>query len=92
MDMRDLLDIGCTGAMLAVVLRWLLRLDVELHWAVCIGAAGLLLEPWLSLHFGPHLAGRSVENLTTATIVALAIFGGARMLRVRRAATSGLRS
>jgi hypothetical protein len=81
MDIRDLFDIACTGAMLAVVLRWLLRLDVELHWAVCIGAASLLLEPWLSLHFGPHAAGRSLADLLMGTVVALALLGVAQVVR-----------
>jgi hypothetical protein len=83
MDIRNLFDIACTGAMLAVVVRWLFRLDVELHWAVCIGAASLLLEPWLSLHFGPHAGGGTVMQLATATIVALALLGAARLARER---------
>jgi hypothetical protein len=62
-----------------VVVRWVFRLDVELHWAVCIGAASLLLEPWLSLHFGPRAGGRSIADLGAATVVALALLGAARM-------------
>jgi hypothetical protein len=63
-----------------VVLRWVLRFDVELHWAVCIGAAGLLLEPWLSLHFGPHVDGRSGAALAAATVVSLGFLAVARMV------------
>lgn len=81
MDLRALLDIGCTGAMLAVALRWILRLDVELHWAVCIGAASLLLEPWLSLHFGPHPAGRTITDLAIGTVCALIFLGIAQVAR-----------
>jgi hypothetical protein len=83
MGIRDLLDVGCTGAMLAVVLRWVLRLDVELHWAVCIGATSLLLEPWLSLHFGPQATAPTVSDLAVGTGVALAFLAVAQAVQER---------
>jgi hypothetical protein len=81
MDLRDVLDVACAGAMLAVVLRWLFRLDLELHWAVCIGAVSLLLEPWITLHLGPHVSGSSVSELVMGTVVAMALLGIAQVLR-----------
>lgn len=81
MDFRDFLDIAGSGAILAVVVRWLFRLDVELHWAVCIGTASLLLEPWLSLHFGPHVPGRTVTDLVMGTVLVMAFLGVAQVMR-----------
>jgi hypothetical protein len=81
MDLRDVLDVACTGAMLAVVARWLFRLDLELHWAVCIGAVGLLLEPWMTLHLGPHVSASSVSELAMGTVVAMAFLGIAQVAR-----------
>lgn len=81
MDLRDVLDVACTGAMLAVVLRWLFRLDVELHWAVCIGAVSLLLEPWLTLHLGPHVSASSMSELAMGTVVAMAFLGIAQVFQ-----------
>lgn len=80
MDLRDVLDIVCTGATLAVVVRWLFRLDLELHWAVCIGAVGLLLEPWITLHLGPHVSVSSMSELAMGTVVAMAFLGIAQAL------------
>lgn len=78
---RELLDAACMGAMIALAMRWLFRLDVELHWAVCIGAFSLLLEPWLSLHFGPGAALRAPSDLLMGTVVATAFLGVAQVFR-----------
>jgi hypothetical protein len=66
--------------MLAVVVRWMFRLDLELHWAVCIGAVGLLLEPWMTLHLGPHVSLSSVSELAMGTVVAMALLGIAQIV------------
>lgn len=81
MDIRDVLDVACTGAVLAVVVRWLFRLDLELHWAVCIGAVGLLLEPWITLHLGPRVSSGSVTELAVGTVIAIAFLGIAQVMR-----------
>ena len=66
---------------MAVVLRWLFRLDVGLNWAVCIGAVSLLLEPWLTLHLGPHVSTRSISELAMGTVVAMALLGIAQVFQ-----------
>ncbi len=80
MTAHDILDITSQGAMLAVVVRWLFHLDVELHWAVCISAASLLLQPWLSLHFGPLVAVNALPDVLMGAAVALALIGIAQVL------------
>jgi uncharacterized membrane protein YeaQ/YmgE (transglycosylase-associated protein family) len=77
----ELLDEGCTGATLAVVLRWLLHLDVGVHWAACVGAAGSLLGPWLQMQFGPMVAAYSFFDVVGGAVVAMALLGIAQVLR-----------
>jgi uncharacterized membrane protein len=69
--------------MLAVVLRWVFQLDVELHWAACLGALSLLLQPWLNLHGGPPAVENTLVDLFAGAVVALALIGIVQVLRSR---------
>ncbi len=61
------------GGMLGLALRWLLRLNVALHWAACAGVAALLLQPWAMATFGPLLSSQSLPSLFFGGGVAAAI-------------------
>jgi uncharacterized membrane protein len=80
MTVREMLDLIGAGALLALAIRWLLRLDVRWHWAVCIGAVSLLLQPWLSLHFGPRVLAEGGADILVGTLVAMALLGIAQVI------------
>jgi len=83
MTAAEIIDLTSQGAMLAVVLRWLFRLDVELHWAACLGALSLLLQPWLNVHAGPRAVENTLVDLFAGAVVALALIGIVQVLRSR---------
>ncbi len=69
--------------MLAVGLGWLFDLDVDVQWAACLGPASLLLQPWLSLHFGPLLTTHAFPDLVMGGAVAAAFLGIAQAMSNR---------
>ena len=77
----ELLDLGCEGGVLAVALRWLLRLNIELPWVVCLGAISLLLQPLLGTHIGLAALESTVPNLVMGGAVTVAFLGVAQVLR-----------
>ena len=66
-------DLIVVGGMLGLALRWLLSLDVELHWAACAGAAVMLLQPWATTTFGSLLASPSLPSIFFGGGVAAAL-------------------
>jgi hypothetical protein len=81
MSMHEMLEVAGAGAMVALVIRWVLNLSVELHWTLCIGAASLLLQSWLGLHFGMSPLSHGAPHVLGGTIVAAALLGVAQVMR-----------
>jgi len=49
MAITELLNLSCSGAALALAVRWLFSLEVTAGWAACIGALGASVHRSLSL-------------------------------------------
>ncbi len=73
-------DLVVAGAMLGLALRWLLRLDVELHWAACTGAAVMLLQPWVITNVGTLVSSTSLPGIFFGGGVAAALFAAVQFL------------
>jgi len=83
MSAREIFDVMGQGTLLAVAIRWLFNLDIELHWAAAIGSVSLLLQPWLTLHYGPLMQVHTLPEMAMSAVVALALLGAAQVLASR---------
>lgn len=72
--------------MLAVIVRWFFHFELDMHWAVCIGAVSLLLQPWLSIHFGPGLTAYPFRHLLLGTGLAVALMSIIELIHDLRSA------
>lgn len=79
----DFLNLAGVGSALAIALRWLFRLDVEIHWTVGAGAASLAMQPWLQQNVWGHTVGQSGPMLEFAigTTLLLAMLGILQLAR-----------
>ena len=66
-------DLLVVGGMLGLMLRWLLHLKVQAHWAVFAGATVTLLEPWITRTFESLLASHLLPSLVLGGAVAAAL-------------------
>lgn len=77
-----LLDVGCLGAVVAMVMKTLFAFDVKWHWAAAIGASTQLVGPWLETRFGTQsLSMGPMSELIGGAIVALAVLSILQVLR-----------
>jgi len=73
-------DLIVVGAMVGLALRWLLSLEVELHWAACAGAAVMLLQPWATATLGTLAASGSLPSLFFGGGVAAAVLAAVQSI------------
>ena len=66
-------DLIVVGGMLGMALRWLLRLDVQLHWAACAGAAVFVLQPWVTASVGSLVSPKLLPSIFFGGGVAAAV-------------------
>lgn len=52
MVISGVVSLAASGALLAIVVRWLLQLDVAIGWTACVGAVSLAMQPWLNDYLG----------------------------------------
>ena len=79
---HELLDLAGQGAMLAMIIRWLLQLDVGLVSTSCIGVASLSLQPWISANCGSLSTMSVFPNFLLSGAIAAALLGVAQVVRV----------
>ncbi len=73
-------DLMVVGAMVALALRWLLRIDVSPQRAACAGAAIALLQPWVTLTFGSLLSFNSLPSIFLGGGVAAALLAAVQSI------------
>jgi len=73
MTAKELADLACIAALMAVILRWLIHFNVGLHWAVCISFVSLLVQPWVSAQLGFMATSSLTAEIVTAAAFASAI-------------------
>jgi len=66
-------DLIVVGAMAGMGLRWLLSLEIELHWAALAGAALMLVQPWVTATAGSLVSSGSLPSLFFGGGVAAAV-------------------
>jgi len=66
-------DLIVVGAMVGIGVRWLLSLDIELHWAALAGAAIMVIQPWATSTVGDLVTTGSLPSLFFGGGVAAAI-------------------
>ncbi len=66
-------DLVIVGGMSGLALRWLLSIDIEMHWAAGAGAAIMLLQPWATSTFGALLTSHSLPSIVIGGGVAVAL-------------------
>jgi hypothetical protein len=73
-------DLMVVGALVALALRWLLRIDVKPQWAVCAGAAIAVLQPWVTMTFGSLLSYNSLPSIFLGGGVAAALLAAVQSI------------
>ena len=73
-------DLIVVGAVLGLALRWLLRLDVQLHWAACAGAAVVVLQPWVTMNVGSLVSSATLPSIFFGGGVAAALVAAVQSL------------
>jgi hypothetical protein len=81
MTLHEVLEIGCLGALIAVVIRWLFQLDVSLIWAVSIGAVSLLVQPWINPGFAQLTSPPGATEMAIGAGLSLAFLGVVQLIR-----------
>lgn len=56
-------DLIVVGAMAGLALRWLLSIDIEMHWAALAGAVVMVLQPWATANMGTFVSTGSLPSL-----------------------------
>lgn len=83
MTWMDVLDLACTGAMLGAFAKWVLQLDIQLHWAVGLGILALLLQPWFDTAILSQLQSLDVRATLAGGGLAAGAAGAVMLLRRR---------
>ena len=81
MAITELLNLSCSGAALALAVRWLLSLEVTAGWAACIGVLGASVHRSLSLPFDWTATVYGLPQLLMTAVVILALLAMAQVIR-----------
>ena len=76
-----MLSIVCEGAFLAVIVRWLLQLDMTISWAALIGALSRMLGAWVVQFFDPAITLHSISDFAISAFVLVVLLGFAQHVR-----------
>ena len=73
-------DLVVVGAILGMAMRWLLRVNVQLHWAAVAGAAVMLLQPWVTMNVSTLVSSTSLPSVLCGGGVAAALFAAVQSI------------
>lgn len=73
-------DLIVVGAMAGMAVRWLLSLEVELHWAAFVGAVLMVIQPWATATVGTLVSSGSLPSLFFGGGVAAAVVAAVQSL------------
>ena len=75
------LDTAGYGTIAAILVRWLLGVDVGLHWTLALGAMTAVIQPWMTYYLGPVTPLIIVPELISIAIVPTALLGAVLVIR-----------
>lgn len=81
MVISGVVSLAASGALLAIVVRWLLQLDVAIGWTACVGAVSLAMQPWLNDYLGLASSAYSVPQMVMASVLIVAVLGITEIIR-----------
>jgi hypothetical protein len=76
-------SVACEGAGLAVLIRWVFQLDVEMHWAVAIGILSRFFGVWLLEQLVSQAAVHSLATSVMTVSAIAAVLGVTQLVRGR---------
>ena len=73
-------NIMVAGAVVALAVRWLLRINVTPQWAACAGVTIALLAPWATETFGYLVTSNALPSLFLGGGVAAALLAAVQSI------------
>jgi hypothetical protein len=75
------LDTVGYGTIAAILVRWLLGVDVGLHWTLFAGAITAVVQPFMTYYLGPVTPLILIPELVSIAIVPTAMLGAILVIR-----------
>jgi hypothetical protein len=72
----ELINLACQGAILAVIIRWVLGFNVDMVWVVCAGASTRMFGAWTLEHLAPTGVVQFALPTTLMSVLLLVVFFG----------------